>query len=91
MCDAESYSHEMSLRASEEQLDRERRLSHELLRPFRMMKTALSKDGNQWCVLYGDNLQDGVAGFGDSPDLASRDFDKNWYQSLTPTPGHAGE
>ena len=22
------------------------------------------KDGNQWCFLYGNNIQDGVCGFG---------------------------
>lgn len=22
------------------------------------------KDGNQWCYLYGNNIQDGVCGFG---------------------------
>jgi hypothetical protein len=42
----------------------------------------LSIDGNQWCALYGDNLQDGVAGFGDSPELAMVDFNKNWYAKL---------
>lgn len=73
-------------RVEEERLDREQRLSHELLRPFRMMKTSISIDGNKWCVLYGENLQDGVAGFGDSPDLASRDFDKAWYASLEVRP-----
>lgn len=26
----------------------------------------LSRDGNQWCALMGDNLQVGVAGFGDT-------------------------
>ena len=31
-----------------------------------------------WCALYGDNLQDGVAGFGRSPEEAMADFDKNW-------------
>jgi hypothetical protein len=35
-------------------------------------------DGNKWCVLYGENLQDGVAGFGDSPILAVYDFNKAW-------------
>ena len=24
------------------------------------------KDGNQWCFLYGENLQEGIAGFGDT-------------------------
>ena len=47
-------------------------------RPSVLFRPQISKDGNQWCALYGDNLQDGVAGFGDSPDLAMRDFDKNW-------------
>jgi len=27
-------------------------------------------DGNAWCVLWGDNLQDGVSGFGATPYLA---------------------
>jgi hypothetical protein len=39
-------------------------------------------DGNQWCVLHGENLQDGVAGFGDSPILAVYDFNKAWHKSL---------
>ena len=39
-------------------------------------------DGNQWCALYGDNLQDGVAGFGKSPDDAMHDFNKNWNAKL---------
>jgi hypothetical protein len=49
-----------------------------------MMLTTISQDGNKWCVLYGENLQDGVAGFGDSPDLASRDFDRAWYATVQP-------
>lgn len=44
----------------------------------------ISIDGNKWCVLYGENLQDGVAGFGDSPGLAMWDFDKNWVTKLKP-------
>lgn len=47
-----------------------------------MLKPGLSIDGNQWCALYGDNLQDGVAGFGDSPDAAYYDFDKQWLTKL---------
>jgi hypothetical protein len=27
-------------------------------------------DGNQWCALWGDDIQSGVAGFGDTPALA---------------------
>lgn len=32
------------------------------------------KDGGQWCVLYGDDLQSGIAGFGDTPSLAMLNF-----------------
>lgn len=48
------------------------------LRPFIRLKTKISRDGNQWCVLYGDDLENGVAGFGDTPEQASVDFDHNW-------------
>ncbi len=47
-------------------------------RPHVLMRPSISLDGNQWCALYGANLQDGVAGFGDTPESAMRDFDKNW-------------
>lgn len=47
-------------------------------RPSVLYRPAISIDGSQWCALYGDNLQDGVAGFGDSPAAAMEDFDKEW-------------
>ena len=46
--------------------------------PSAVYRPALSIDGNQWCALYGENLQDGVAGFGDTPAAAMRDFDRAW-------------
>lgn len=52
-------------------------------RPSAVFRPRLSVDGNQWCALYGDNLQDGVAGFGDSPADAMWDFDRNWSAKLT--------
>lgn len=51
-------------------------------RPSAIYRPAISTDGNQWCALYGANLQDGVAGFGDSPALAMEAFDKAWYAKL---------
>ena len=48
-------------------------------RPSVLYRPAISIDGNKWCALYGDNLQDGVAGFGDTPAEAMENFDKNWY------------
>lgn len=51
-------------------------------RPSAVYRPAISMDGNQWCALYGDNLQDGVAGFGDSPAAAMLDFDRAWNAKL---------
>ncbi len=50
--------------------------------PSVLFRPNLKIDGDQWCALYGDNLQDGVAGFGDSPAKAMADFNKNWLKAL---------
>ena len=50
--------------------------------PSVLYRPRLFIDGNQWCALYGDNIQDGVAGFGDSPELAMWAFDKAWTEKL---------
>ena len=49
-----------------------------LLRPSVTFQQSLkiSIDGDKWCVLMGGNLMEGVAGFGDSCQLAMNDFDK---------------
>jgi hypothetical protein len=52
--------------------------SRELTRPFMILMPKIFMDGNKWCALYGENIQDGVAGFGDTPEMASKDFDKSW-------------
>lgn len=51
----------------------------EITSPFVLMKPHISKDGNMWCALYGDNLQDGVCGFGDTPAKAAEAFNAEWY------------
>ncbi len=53
-------------------------------RPSIMLKPSLGIDGNKWCALFGSNLAEGVAGFGDSPDEAYRDFDRAWCAKLPP-------
>lgn len=50
-----------------------------LTRPHVLMRPRLSLDGDQWCALYGSNLQNGVSGFGSTPALAMENFDKAWY------------
>ena len=49
-----------------------------MTRPSVLYRPAISLDGNKWCALYGENLQDGVAGFGDTPEEAMQDFDAAW-------------
>jgi len=39
-----------------------------------MEKISIAKDGDQWCVLWGGNLQTGIAGFGDTIGDALADF-----------------
>lgn len=48
------------------------------LRPSVLYRPNLTKDGNRWCALYGDNIQDGCAGFGDTPSAAMLAFDTAW-------------
>jgi len=50
-------------------------------RPFMLLKPKLFPEGNQWCALYGENLQDGVCAFGDTPDAASKQFDIEWLNA----------
>lgn len=48
-----------------------------------LLKPRVFIDGNQWCVLYGENLQDGVCGFGDTPRLAVYAFNKAWDTKIS--------
>lgn len=52
-----------------------------LTAPHVLMRPKIYPDGNQWCALYGDNLQEGLAGFGDTPELAAQAFDDAWRAS----------
>lgn len=58
-----------------------REVQYIMQRPSVLYRPKISIDGNQWCALYGENLQDGVAGFGDTPELAMIDFDRAWTSS----------
>ena len=54
----------------------------ERLRPFILYQPKLFRDGNQWCALLGENLQEGVAGFGPSPAKAAWAFDAAWFEEV---------
>jgi len=51
-------------------------------RPSVLYRPKIAIDGPLWCALYGDNLQEGVAGFGESPAAAMLDFDRAWNEKL---------
>jgi len=59
-----------------------RDVQHNMTRPSVLYRPRICIDGNQWCALYGDNLQDGVAGFGDSVQAAMSDFDVQWSRTI---------
>ena len=52
----------------------------EYQRPSVVFKPVLAKDGDMWCALFGDNLQEGVAGFGETQAKAMYAFDTAWQQ-----------
>lgn len=58
--------------------------------PSAIYRPKLMREGNKWMALYGDNIQEGVCGFGDNPAAAMTDFNREWYkpiQTMTdPTP-----
>ena len=59
-------------------------VGYEMMRPSAIYRPAICLDGTQWCALYGVNLMEGVAGFGDTPEEAMRAFDSAWLTQKTP-------
>ena len=64
-------------------------IESEMCRPSVLYRPRLSIDGDQYCALYGENLQDGVAGFGQTPAEAMSQFDIAWRQALASAKGGA--
>ena len=52
------------------------------IQPSALYRPKLSIDGDQWCALYGEDLQCGIAGFGASPELAMLDFNKQFTKKI---------
>lgn len=53
----------------------------DMTKPHVLMRPQVFMDGNSWIALYGENIQEGVTGCGDSPYLACVDFDRHWLYS----------
>lgn len=63
--------------------DEHKTAAYEMQRPSVLYRPTLSMDGDQWCALYGIDLQQGVAGFGDTPAKAMAEFDAQWQAART--------
>ena len=48
---------------------------------FAILKPKIYKDGNAWCVLLGDNIQEGICGFGETPYKAILEFNKAFNEA----------
>lgn len=48
------------------------------MEPFTLYHPKIFPDGDQWCVLLGDSIQEGVTGFGDTPRKAAVAFNHNF-------------
>ena len=64
-------------------------VAYEMERPSVVFKPTLYPDGDMWCALYGEDLQSGCAGFGETPAKAMYDFDRNWNNQKLPSKGDA--
>jgi hypothetical protein len=60
----------------------QKQAAYELMRPSYLYKPKLFIDGDQWCALLGENLQEGIAGFGKTPSQAMYAFDSEWLKPL---------
>lgn len=59
--------------------------------PHVLMRPTVVRDGDKWCALYGLNVAEGVAGFGDTPAEACADFDRAWREERATRPSTAEE
>lgn len=67
-------------RAQEIENDLMRSVENQEFNLVALLRPSVMLDGNQWCVLYGENLMEGIAGFGDTPYLAVLAFNKEWHK-----------
>lgn len=59
-------------------------VSAALTRPSVLYRPLLAADGTSWMVLLGEDLQSGIAGFGDTPAQAMAAFDRAFMEQRTP-------
>lgn len=60
-------------------------IKDEQTRPCVLFKPVLTIDGNQYCASYGADPMQGVFAYGDTPNIAMRNFDEAWKKQNPPT------
>ncbi len=63
--------------------------AHESQRPCVLFKPTISLDGDQYCALLGEDLMNGVAGFGKTMAAAMWDFYTNSHKQEPTAPAHS--
>jgi len=53
--------------------------------PFVIYGARIFQDGNMWCALLGETIQNGVCAFGETPAKAVQEFNRAWYQTVAET------
>jgi len=80
----ENIQHQQIMINLQETSEREKLLYYEMARPFTLFKPKVYRCNAMWICLYGEDKGgrhlEGVYGIGDSPDEASRAFDKAWHE-----------
>ena len=54
--------------------------------PSAVYRPTLTRDGNAWIALYGEDIATGAVGTGATPSDAMTDFDKRWFEAIQPLP-----
>jgi hypothetical protein len=57
-------------------------ICEQMMRPSTLLKPNIVRDGNAWCASIGSNPMEGVYAFGDSPEDAMKNFDKEWVKPI---------
>ena len=73
----QDFSHQIAVVTQEFQI-----AASEMQRPCVLFRPSISMVGKQYCVLYGESIQNGVTGFGDSVAEAMINFDKEFNKKI---------
>lgn len=80
MTQEDFYQIESSQRQHNEELRRESErmdmYTINQLRVISTLKCRFLKEGNMYCCLYGEDIQEGIAGYGETPYQAITEFNK---------------